>query len=139
VLVPLGRQYCDPCRENRRRERSRSYYAKKQREIAEKPLPLQRANTVPSGTVGAIAELLVSADLLSRGYHVFRAMSPSSPCDLLVMKDSLSARVEVRRVTRDREGNLPTGCDASERGRFDILARVEVDGAIHYTGLDRLG
>ena len=138
VVVPAGRQYCDPCRLQRRLERSRSYYAKKQRMAIEKPLPLRRASDVASGTVGAIAELLVAADLLSRGYHVFRAMSPACPCDLLVMKDNLSARVEVRRVTRNMAGDLPTGCTAAERGRFDVLARVEPDGVIHYRGLEEL-
>lgn len=34
---------------------------------------------VPSGTVGAIHELIVATDLLKRGYHVFRAMSPACP------------------------------------------------------------
>lgn len=38
----------------------------------------------------------VAVDLLSRGYNVFRALSPSCPCDLAVLKNGKLVRVEVR-------------------------------------------
>jgi len=93
---------------------------------------------VPASTIGAIGELMVASDLMKRGYHVFRAMSPSAPCDLLVMREGLSARVEVRCVSRTRLGDLPNAVKSTERHRHDILARVERDGTIHYTGLEKL-
>lgn len=130
--IPRSRKYCADCREERRRERVRDLYAERQ---SWRP---RLDGALSSGVVGAMAELLVSADLLARGYFVFRALSQACPCDLLILRDNLSARVEVRRVTRRNDGRLPTGCDADERGRFDVLARVEPDGSIHYTGLEKL-
>src|ERR1700742_2064229 len=51
---------------------------------------------VPTGTVGAMAELRVCVDLMSRGWHVFRAQSPSCPVDLIAMKEGLCKMVEVK-------------------------------------------
>lgn len=47
-------------------------------------------------TTGAISELRVSVDLLSKGYNVFRALSPNGPCDLAVLRDDKLLRIEVR-------------------------------------------
>lgn len=55
---------------------------------------------LPTGTVGALQELRVATDLLVRGFHVFRAMSPASPCDLVILKDGQTIRVEVRTAYR---------------------------------------
>src|SRR5258708_39934797 len=52
--------------------------------------PLGRATT------GAASELIVAADLLMQGYHVFRALSPNSTSDLVLLIDRLAYRVEVR-------------------------------------------
>lgn len=48
------------------------------------------------GTTGAIAELYVSGDLMEKGFEVYRALSPSSSCDILALKDGISYRFEVR-------------------------------------------
>jgi DNA-directed RNA polymerase subunit RPC12/RpoP len=57
---------------------------------------------------GAIVELRVEVDLLSKGYHVFRSESPACPCDLVVIKDGLCAKVEVRTVSYlDKNGEVP--------------------------------
>ena len=81
------------------------------------------ASKLPAGTVGAIAELRVSVDLLSKGYEVFRALNPSCPCDLAILCDNRLFRVEVR--TAHRSGY--TGkvyCDPSKKEYYDILAQV---------------
>ena len=53
--------------------------------------------SVPSGTKGAAAELRVAADLMMRGYHVFRALSPACPCDLIAYRDGEPPiRIEVK-------------------------------------------
>src|SRR3990167_7042344 len=49
-----------------------------------------------SGTVGAYQELREAADLLSKGYDVFRAVSPSCTCDLIALNSSVAIKVEVR-------------------------------------------
>ncbi|SRR6266481_7253395 len=51
---------------------------------------------IPNGSVGALAELVVSADLLSKGFSVFRALSPSCFCDLIAVKGNKSLKIEVR-------------------------------------------
>lgn len=148
-LVPVGKgkQLCAVCREQRRQASKRA--ADERARLARPPQPSRMKRVisrpvpevwdVPSGTAGAMCELLVACDLLKRGYHVFRAVSPSCPCDLLVMREGLSARVEVRKVTRRIDGGFPTGVgNTKERSRFDVLARVESNGTIHYTGLEKL-
>lgn len=51
---------------------------------------------ISPGTVGAVSELMVAADLMIKGYSVFRALSPSCFCDLIAIKDSEYRKVEVR-------------------------------------------
>lgn len=59
-------------------------------------LPKRALYNVPTGTIGAIGELRVSVDLLQKGYAVFRALSPSCFCDLLISKNNKFFSVEVR-------------------------------------------
>jgi len=51
---------------------------------------------ISTGNVGAMSELFVSADLLKKGYAVFRSLSPACFCDLIVVKDNQIFRVEVK-------------------------------------------
>lgn len=80
-------------------------------------------------TVGAIHELIVCADLLKRGFQVFRAVSPASDCDLAVLKQFRLIRVEVTTGYISKTGALqyPKHDDA----KSDALA-VVVAGEIHY-------
>lgn len=45
---------------------------------------------------GAFAELVICADLLKRGYEVFRSVSAHASCDLLAQKEGRIYRIEVR-------------------------------------------
>ncbi len=49
-----------------------------------------------SGTVGAIAELIVSSDLLKEGYAVFRSVSSNCFADLIAIKNEEIRYLEVR-------------------------------------------
>ena len=49
-----------------------------------------------TNTVGAMQELRVAADLLAKGYEVFRAVSPACSTDLVIQKDGILLRIEVR-------------------------------------------
>lgn len=49
-----------------------------------------------SGTKGAIGELAVSLDLMNKGYHVYRALSPNAPYDIVAVKDGIAYLYEVR-------------------------------------------
>jgi hypothetical protein len=76
---------------------------------------------IPRASTGAASELIVCADMLQRGYEVFRAESPACSCDLLVMKDGKVSRVEVRTGLRDkRSGKL----SYSPGGVHDVMAIV---------------
>lgn len=91
---------------------------------------LNPSGSVPTGTVGAISELIVCQDLLKRGYEVFRAVSPHCSCDVAVLKNSALLRVEVRTAYENKNGTLAYPKPASSR--FDILALVVKGWSVRY-------
>lgn len=86
-----------------------------------------------SPNTGAAAELLVCADLMYRGWHVYRCVSPHAPADLIATKGESMVRVEVRAGTRHaRSGRLIYG---QPTGRlFDVLAIVDLEQKVEYRG-----
>jgi hypothetical protein len=64
------------------------------------------ASDLSSSTRGAIAELVVAIDLMANGYEVFRALSPSSGCDLLAIRGDALRKLEVRTGSRTTRGVL---------------------------------
>jgi hypothetical protein len=88
---------------------------------------------LPTGTVGALHELVVSTELMRRGWHVFRALSPSCPCDLVVYRaNSSMIRVEVRTGHRKVGGGTYSPLTKKDIGRHDVLAIVTHDGEISF-------
>lgn len=77
---------------------------------------------VPVASVGAIAELEVSADLLKKGYAVFRSVSPACSCDLIAMKDRKVLRVEVKTGYQNKDGKIQS--NKPKQTDYDILAIV---------------
>lgn len=59
-----------------------------------------------TGTKGALTELMVCADLLIKGYEVFRSVSPTCSCDLIACKPGDLIRIEVRTANRSKAGEL---------------------------------
>lgn len=55
----------------------------------------RHGKNIPSGTVGAMAEMLASADLMEKGYSVFRSLSPSSYCDVIAVNPKYKKIIEV--------------------------------------------
>jgi len=86
---------------------------------------------ISSATVGAINELRASVDLLRRGYSVFRALSPSCPCDLVLLKDGDVFRVEVTTGHNSSNGRLYY--PKKDPQLYDILAVVTSDSIIYFT------
>ena len=86
--------------------------------------------TVPSATTGAIHELIVSTDLLKKGFHVFRALSPSCPADLAILLNGKLLCVEVTTGSRTITGKLS---HPTKKNPHDILAIVDRLGEIHYS------
>ena len=86
---------------------------------------------------GAEREAVASADLMHKGFEVFRAMGNFS-CDLLAQRDGHILRVEVKGL-KNRGGKPPTGMATGTSTnshhahceRFDILATV-VDSEVFY-------
>ena len=76
-----------------------------------------------TGKIGAVGELKVCIDLLSRGYEVFRSVSQACSCDLVILSDSKAHRVEVRTAVRNNmTGTISVSRPKPER--YDILALV---------------
>ena len=88
---------------------------------------------ISKGSVGALAELAVSSDLLGRGYDVFRSVSPNAKCDLILLNGAHQCvRIEVTTGYRNR-ANDRVYYATHNKERFDILAvYVSRDGEIVY-------
>lgn len=94
---------------------------------------------VSTSTMGAISELRVAVDLLQQGYAVFRALSPSCPCDLAILLNGTLLRIEVKTAYRTTGGqimprNKPQGTQA-----YDVLACVLPDSIIYKPDLSSPG
>jgi hypothetical protein len=110
----LDKKYCSkPCQDK----------AKDDRCILQ---PAYDINNTSTNTTGAISELEVSADLLKKGYEVFRAVSPSCSCDLIAHKNGKLLKIEVRTGSI----NVVTKTKLVNRSNFraDILAAVYSSG-----------
>lgn len=89
---------------------------------------------LPTSTVGAISELRAASDLLGKGYHVFRALSPACPCDIAVLRDGKLLRIEVKTGYRTATGKLYKS--PAHNNEFDILAMVLPDEIIYEPPLE---
>lgn len=85
-----------------------------------------------AGRRGAVAELLVCADLMAKDLEVFRAVDPQTSCDLIAIdRERRFLRVEVKAVSRAKDGSVP--CDIRRNiGKFDLIAFVFPGGHIEY-------
>ncbi len=87
---------------------------------------------ITTGTMGAIGELRVAAELLSKGYEVFRAVSPACSCDLAVLKNGQLLRIEVRtapaRPTNSRVLAVTGIVNNVDKTKSDIAAIISRDG-----------
>lgn len=103
------------------------------RKIGEKSWADQFGNTnrLPSNFIGNASELTVAADLLRHGIPVYRALTQSSSCDLIVDVDGSLLRIEVRSAKRNIDGVLRYAMPA-DRNRYDVLALVESNCTITY-------
>ena len=55
---------------------------------------------------GAVSELLVCADLLKKGFEVFRSVSPVASCDLIVKKNNIIYDVEVKSFSPNTDNGI---------------------------------
>lgn len=84
--------------------------------------------------VGTAAELIVCVDLMKRGFEVFRAISHTCSCDIVILRDGILQRVEVKTSYRWANGKTTCALPANQRGRHDVLAKVFLtENVIEYT------
>ena len=88
--------------------------------IREHKLRNPDAGKICSANVGAISELLVSADLLGKGYSVYRSVSPAASCDLLAFHGDDLYRVEVTTAGLSSYGKVMI--PVKDASLFNILA-----------------
>ena len=87
---------------------------------------------VNTSHIGTLGELLVSVDMMRRGYQVFRALSPGSSCDMLVLKNNEVLRVEVTKGSRHTKDQTKLWWPKHAPERYDIIAVWEDNGLITY-------
>jgi endogenous inhibitor of DNA gyrase (YacG/DUF329 family) len=90
---------------------------------------------IPTSTTGALHELVVCAELMKLGFYVFRAQSPSSPCDVIALKNNKAYKIEV--TTGYRAGNKIGFPNKGETYDFDYLAAVLYDKSIFWFDKNR--
>jgi len=86
---------------------------------------------ISPGAVGALNELRASVDLMLRGWEVFRALSPSSPCDMVAFRNGTLLRVEVT-TGYITPGTGKLAYSKHIKDKRDILAVVLHNGSISY-------
>ncbi len=83
-----------------------------------------------SGALGAVSELLVCADLISKGFQVFRSVAQSSDADILAERPGKIYRFEVRTGKYSLLGNV-TYPSSNTKGK-SVIAVTLSDRKIHY-------
>jgi hypothetical protein len=76
-----------------------------------------------------MSELRVSADLMNRGYHVFRALAPACPVDLMILNGTNAYKVEVKTGNYKPDGGIYW--PAADSTKFDVLAVALHDRIIY--------
>lgn len=93
-----------------------------------------------NANIGAASELVAAADLIARGYEVFRAQTPNASCDLIALKNGSCERVEVRTGRMRSDGMVTCGFDGGDQGRSDLLAVVlKAERMVYYVRTATIG
>lgn len=94
---------------------------------------------ISRANMGTLSELVISADLLARGYHVFRAVSPACPFDLVIYKNGRLQRVEVKTRNTERElseNHKMRRFKEIEEGKYDVYVDYDsFTGRITYLNI----
>lgn len=94
---------------------------------------IKKLVSLDTGKRGAVGELLTCADLIKRGYQVYRSVSQSSPCDIIAYDNIGFYRVEVTTAQGIYDnGNVFHPKGNKYKLKSDLLAVVLPDGNIIY-------
>lgn len=80
-------------------------------------------------TIGELSALLITVDLMKKGYNVFAALAPCS-CTLIAMKEDILLRIRTRTGVANLNGTVYFTPPDKKDG-FDVLA-VITNGNIVY-------
>jgi Holliday junction resolvase-like predicted endonuclease len=136
VPVKIEPKYCINCKQKlpdsliRRHAIYCSTYCRQEAARKETGTYYNDGQLLPSSVTGAIHELLVCAELMKKGYYVFRAQSPACPCDLVAMKDGDLFKIE---VTTGRNSTSKLSFPKKKGSYlFDFMAIVLKDNSIRW-------
>jgi hypothetical protein len=87
---------------------------------------MRKGSRGPSFLAGSVAELFVATYLMTRGYYVFRALSPTGPFDLVAFKNGKTLKIEVK------TGTSPDSVPKHRHAAHDTLAVVYRGGVRFY-------
>lgn len=77
--------------------------------------------------IGHAGEKIVLADLILKNFFPFTSELPSSPVDLIALKNNNTYRIQVKTSTFNDFGKMKIGnLDKYEENQFDILAIVDL-------------
>jgi hypothetical protein len=100
-----------------------------QSKLTETGISIESQNKLSKYMLGELGELTVAADLLSRGYHAFKSVTHSCPCDLVVLIHGVLLKVEVKTYNDSDRTKCPR-----PKNEFDIVAAVSyTDDEILYS------
>lgn len=129
----MNRRECEVCHHDVPEGSTRRYCSWECTQAARKARARHRAEnarTLSPPVVGAVAELVAAADLLRRGFPVYRAVSPAAPCDLIVLvAPERPLRVEVRTGRRSSAGAVVWNQSGFRADLYAVVVFGESGGA----------
>ena len=95
--------------------------------------PERQARETNTIVVGAVVELEVAADLMSKGFVVYRNMSPTGPVDMVAISEN--GRVRKIQATRGRVGvdGVRAFDNHRDQPNWDVLAVRFPEGVYYYS------
>jgi hypothetical protein len=87
---------------------------------------------ISSVAVGAAKELVCCADLLDRGCHAFRAVSPDAPFDVVGLVDERLVKIQVTAGSWRPNGKLAYDKHEARGRKHDVIGVVVVNNQVHY-------
>lgn len=92
---------------------------------------------IGTGNLGAAIECIVSADLLLKGWNVFRSISPNCFCDLVAIRDDVIMMIEVRSAGYGTNGSLCFSKHVHSERVTHFAVCVPGESVVHIIPIDK--
>lgn len=112
------------------RRKSRVYCSDGCRDSVCRPKRAHDLESLSKNARGSWGEIVVIADLIRKGYYVFKSVMSNCPCDVIAMKNNRLYRVEITLAKRVPDGVRFYAKHNSKN--YDILALVYETSDIEY-------